>query len=272
MLSIDTAFDKKPGAAHSEDLFGFKRDTFWLLDGATSTDGPALARDARWLVDEVDSHLNALWARDLAPAVHAAYACRNAADSYPAQEKVRPRAAMALWRVRDGRLQTALTGNVSLLVKDASGVRTFMDVREQSDLQGKDFALLRACRQGVQFESAEFKALRQKMKHHEASVLAASPDEWLVAPDEREPEDFVSIDVPLTGPFLVMAASDGFMDLQAYLGIADAATFLNYVTNGSLTSRVAEVRSYEARADSGALLPRTKRHDDVTVAVIRGTV
>lgn len=270
MLAINVVSDQKPGARHSEDLFGFKRDTFWLLDGATSMDGPVLARDALWLVEEMDSQLDVLWSRDLSPAAHAAQACCNVADSYPGMGMVRPRAAMAIWRVRDGQLLAALTGNVTLLVKDTSGVRELRDTRENWGLQGKDDALLRACSRGVQFESDEFKALRQAMKHQEAAVLAASPDEWLVAPDYRESTDFVSISIPLDGAYTVLAASDGFRDLQSYLGLTDVATFFEYVLCGKLCQRVAEVRAWEADKDSGRLLPRTKRHDDVTVAVIHG--
>jgi hypothetical protein len=59
MLNLQYVTLPKPGAAKNEDLFGFKGDTFWMLDGATSTDGPALERDAHWLVQEMDTTTSA---------------------------------------------------------------------------------------------------------------------------------------------------------------------------------------------------------------------
>jgi hypothetical protein len=273
MLNLQLISDKKPGARHNEDLFGFKGDTFWLLDGATSTDGPPLARDAYWLVHELDTALSALAARDLDVAAMAAAACTLVADRWPSTEMRRPVAALALWRIRDGKLTAAITGNVSLLVPTAAGTLELTDTRLPPSHIGAGKALLDALAAGASFESDAFQALRRDMKMQEAGAPDSHVHGWLASAAERRPGDFRQFSVDLAGlesPSAMLAATDGFMELRRYQGIGDSADFLGLlqVFPGGLPGALAELRAVERHPDSGRQFPRTKRHDDATAVLL----
>lgn len=269
MLSIEFATSKKPGAKHNEDLFGFKGDTFWLLDGATSTDGPPLERDAYWLVNEMDAALNSLWSRDLPVADMAAKACEIVAARWPGSSDLRPVAAMALWRVTDGRLTAAITGNVSLLVESAGRFKEYTDTRVAVGHAGASDALMAALTREISFESPEFAALRKEMKLREAGSLDAKGPNWLVSAALREPSDFVTIDLELHAPMTVLAASDGFMELRRFLGNPPLDNFMEDVQCQALWAWLEHIRHVELQPESGKLFPRTKRHDDATAALIK---
>lgn len=270
MLTIQYASDKKPGAKHNEDLFGFKGDTFWLLDGATSTDGPPLARDAYWLVHELDTALNALVSRDLDVSVLAAAACSLVGGQWSDTSELRPVAAMAVWRLRDGKLEAAVTGNVSLLVPSSTGVLELTDTRIVPAYRGANDMLLQALANGLEFESIEFQQLRKAMKMQEAQALAVSSTGWLASAAHREPGDFCRFTVTDLAPRSMLAASDGFMELRRFWGCADNAELLQSIdaNPGGLREALVQLRLFERLPDSGRQFPRTKRHDDATAVLI----
>jgi hypothetical protein len=271
MLTIELVSAKKPGAKHNEDLFGFKGDTFWLLDGATSTDGPPLERDAYWLVHELDTALNGLVPLEMDVAVMAAAACSLVAGRWPGSAPQRPVAAMAVWRVRDGKLTAAITGNVSLLVPQTETVIELTDERVLPAHEGANTQLLAAVAQGMSFESAEFKALRQRMKHREAGALDINAGGWLASAAERHPDDFMRHSAPLSSGLSMLAATDGFMELRRYWQVPNNVDFLKRVheTEGRLPGAIQQLRASESGADSGQRFPRTKRYDDATAVLLR---
>lgn len=270
MLNFELISDQKPGALHNEDLFGFKGDTFWLLDGATSTDGPPLERDAHWLVHELDTALNSLATRELPVEVMAATACTLVADRWPCLSTRRPVAAMALWRVRDGVLNVAITGNVSLLVPQGLSVVELTDARILPAHAGASDALLQAMARGVDFDTAEFHALRRTMKLREGGALDG-PANWLASAAPRAPGDFLQFVLTVGGSVPMLAATDGFMELRRFLGSKDDADFLKTACGlfGGLPSAVRELRAFETMPDSGQRFPRTKRHDDATAVLLQ---
>lgn len=269
MLNLQLISDKKPGARHNEDLFGFKGDTFWLLDGATTTDGPPLARDAHWLVHELDTALNSLAALDLDTATMAAAACTQVGTRWPGEATHRPVAAMAVWRMRNGQVEAAITGNVSLLVPVGGEVRELTDTRVLPAHVGASAALLDALAAGLQFESAEFQRLRRDMKERESNGLDINSDGWLATAGGREPENFCRFNVPCRGT--LMAATDGFMELRRYLHSDGDVEFLRTICEmpGGLDVAMNVLRSCELQPNSGMLFPRTKRHDDATAVLLR---
>lgn len=271
MLNFQLVSDQKPGARHNEDLFGFKGDTFWLLDGATSTDGPPMARDAHWLVHELDTALNALATRELPVDVMAASACTHVADRWPSLSTRRPVAAMAVWRIRDGQLEAAITGNVSLLVPQGLKVVELTDDRIHAAHLGSEKALLDALARGLSFESEEFQTLRREMKEREAAALDIHANGWLATPAHRVPSDFRQFALPVAGPASMMAATDGFMELRRCLQSRDATDFMETACGlfGGLPAAIRELRAFELLSDSGQRFPRTKRHDDATVVLLQ---
>jgi hypothetical protein len=269
LLNIQFATDTKPGAPHNEDLFGFKGDTFWLLDGATSTDGPPLDRDAYWLVHEMDTMLDTLWELDLSMADAAAQACTRLSDRWPTLSSNRPVAALALWRIRDNKLEAAITGNVSLVVCRHGEAVELTDTRILPAQRGASDALLKALARGVSFESEEFRTLRRKMKRKEAEALDINAKGWLVSAAERRPEDFLSFELDLPEQVTVFAATDGFMELRRYLGQPELLSFVEQVKSMSLTKAIEHIRLCEEHPESGRRFPRTKRHDDVTAVLLK---
>lgn len=268
MLNLQFVSDKKPGARHNEDLFGFKGDTFWLLDGATSTDGPPLARDAHWLVHELDSALNALAARELEVDAMAAAACTEVAARWPSTSPLRPVAAMAVWRVTDGKLEAAVTGNVSLLVPVHGDVLELTDSRVLPGHAGSTDALFAALANGVQFESDEFAQLRRQMKAQEGRALDVHAQGWLASAAERTPDDFMRFTVTGLANSPMLAATDGFMELRRFLRMESNAQFFERLRTfpGGLPAALHELRACETHPYSGYHFPRTKRHDDATAA------
>lgn len=271
MLSIEFASSKKPGAAHNEDLFGFKGDTFWLLDGATSTDGPALERDAHWLVNELDAALNALAPKALPVDEMAAAACNRVFELWPGNSSLRPIAALAVWRVVDGALCAAITGNLTLIAQTGNGVIELTDKRVDSKHVGTDEPLFAALARGVSFEAPEFKALRSVMKHQEASGLDASLPNRMASAARRAPGDFSYFRLEVPTPTLVLAATDGFMELRRFQGNPSLEHFMEEVQGQALWTWLDYLRAVELEADSGKRFPRTKRHDDATAAMVQIT-
>lgn len=271
MLNFQLVSDQKPGALHNEDLFGFKGDTFWLLDGATSTDGPPMARDAHWLVHELDTALNTLATRDLPVDVMAATACTLVADRWPSLSTRRPVAAMALWRIRDGQLDAAITGNVSLLVLQGLKVVELTDDRVHAAHLGSEKALHEALARGLSFESEEFQALRREMKEQEAAALDIHANGWLATAAHRVPDDFRRHVLSIAGSPSLLATTDGFMELKRFWQSPDDADFLQTASGlfGGLPASIRELRAFELLPDSGSRFPRTKRHDDATAVLLQ---
>ena len=276
MLNFQLVSDQKPGARHNEDLFGFKGDTFWLLDGATSTDGPPMARDAHWLVHELDTALNVLATRELPVDVMAATACTHVADRWPSLSTRRPVAAMAVWRIHDGQLEAAITGNVSLLVPQGLKVVELTDDRIHAAQLGSEKALFEALARGLSFESEEVQALRRSMKEQDAAALDIHANGWLASAAHRVPGDFRQFSLSLAGPAPrmaapMMAATDGFMELRRYLQSRDVTDFMETACGlfGGLPAAIRELRAFELLPDSGQRFPRTKRHDDATVVLLQ---
>lgn len=265
MNNIAWATQAKPGSTKNEDLFGFVGDFFWLLDGATSVDGPALAKDAHWLVNDLNRRLAASWATIETLAELAARVCTDAAGDW-FDAGLKPSAAMALWRVRDGALDAVFSGNVSLLIDDGNGVVELTDSRTLAGHEGKDLPLLEACARGVEFESDEFRALRRQMKQAEVEAFGNYRG-WLMTPDQRSPSDFICVRRELRGPVNIVAATDGFMELRAYLQLSDA-DFVGLIKTTPLPELFRQLREYAAMPTSGQRLPRTKRADDATAVVI----
>lgn len=268
MLNLHLVTIPKPGPGKNEDLFGFKGDTFWILDGATSTDGPELDRDAYWLVQELDTLLNALASHPLSLAEMAAQACTMLSEQWTSASPLRPVAAIALWRVRAGRLEVAVTGNVSLLVYQGNTAQEFTDTRVLPAHAGASAPLFVALATGVQFESEEFLALRREMKHREAAALGVDALGWLAAPAERVAGDFLSFELPAISYVTVLAATDGFMELRRYLGNPSLEDFRTCVETPNLLAAAELLRVFERHPDSGRQFPRTKRHDDATAALV----
>lgn len=267
MLNLQYVTHAKPGAGKNEDLFGFKEDTFWMLDGATSTDGPVLERDAHWLVQEMDTALGNLCGQDLGLQEMAALACTHVADNWPSTATLRPVAAMALWRVRGGRLEMAITGNVSLLVYQGHTAAEYTDTRVLPAHKDASAPVLEALARGVRFESAEFKALRRTMKQQEAEALDIGANGWLVSPAPRVADDFLYFEVGAPGPITVLAATDGFMEIRRFLVSPSLKNFRKFVASPSLFDAVELLRTFERHPDSGREFPRTKRHDDATAVL-----
>lgn len=238
-----------------------------MLDGATSTDGPVLERDAYWLVQEMDTILDNLCGQPMSLQEMAARACTHAADHWHSTSTLRPVAAMALWRVRGGRLEMAITGNVSLLVYQGHTAAEYTDTRVLPAHKDASGPLLAALAGGLRFESAEFKALRRTMKQQEAEALDIGANGWLVSPAPRVADDFLYFEVEAPGPITVLAATDGFMELRRFLANPSLKDFRKFVASPSLVAAVELLRTFERHPNSGKEFPRTKRHDDATAVL-----
>jgi hypothetical protein len=267
-MNLQFATRRKPGARHNEDLFGFRENTFWLLDGATSTDGPPLDRDAHWLVHEMDQALRALWAPDQDLVDLACQACAVVAERWPTPSLDRPVAAMALWRIQEGVLEAAITGNITLIAYVGIRAYEMTDNRILPAHVGASTELIKAIANGVPFESPEYQALRRKMKEQEAAALDIRAKSWLVSPSERSVEDFVTFAGPFEDNDLLLAATDGFMDLRRFIGHVDLMQFRKYVESANVKRSIDLLRTYERRPNSGLMYPRSKQHDDATVVLL----
>lgn len=267
-MKILTLTEPKPGATHNEDLFGSRGDTAWLLDGATSKDGPELARDAHWFVHRMSAALTLLAEERMPLPEMVAQATEMVARDYPADAAGMPRAALALIRRRRFRLEMALVGANAVLVCTPDKVYEYVDTRVAPGHETKDEPLLEACRRGMQFEDEEFQALRRQMKQAEAKILERSPD-GLLGPCPTRPDQLIVAEHLLTGDEELLLATDGILDLRAYLGLSNHA-FAAHVRENWGPMLLEQLRAFESADDSGRRLPRTKRHDDATLAWLRG--
>lgn len=267
-MNLQFATRRKPSALHNEDLFGYKEDTFWLLDGATSTDGPPLDRDAYWLVHQMDLALREHWEPEQDLVDLACKACATVEKRWPTQSLNRPVAAMALWRIREGVLEAAITGNITLIAYVSIYAHELTDHRVLPAHVGASVELLKAIAHGVPFESPEYQTLRRQMKEQEAAALDVRAKGWLVAPSHRSVEDFVTFAGPFDDNDMLLAATDGFMDLRRFIGNVDAFEFRKYVETANVKRAIDLLRAYERRPDSGLMYPRTKQHDDATVVLL----
>lgn len=267
MNALQLFTSKKPSAINNEDLFGYVGDTFWLLDGATTSDGPELERDAYWLVNELDKLFRRMAPLGLPLDVMASKACNELNARWPGLSEKRPVAALALWRTSGEKLDAAIAGNVSLIVLQDAEATEMSDGRVFVDSAAATLPLFEALARGVSFESAEFALLRRQMKAKEAVSLDSKVPGWLVSPAPRAPENFISYSLPLKRPTTVLAATDGFMELRRYWGSPAPADFIKKLQLISLQESMRRLRELETRAESGRLFPRTKRHDDATVVL-----
>lgn len=281
MIELARGSCAKPGSAHNEDLYGCTHDgrMHWVLDGATTQDGPQPIRDARWLVETLSHALGRRPARSSRD--HLADACEYAAsqlhstagDHLAGNEPppaLLPVAAGALLRIDDRSdwIDIALAGNVSVWIDTGSEVHRLIDPRVAEDEDAWQAPVMQACLDDIDFDDEAFAATRRAMKRSAAQWRCRHGVEpWLLAPAARSAEIFVEHHLPLRSIRRLMVATDGFACLATYEDWS-AARFLDACACSTPDDLFARLRAAERRPGSARRFPRTKRHDDATFVLL----
>lgn len=262
-LTVETA---QLPASSDEDRLVVTDDVVIVLDGATTHDPTMpsagayvdfLASDLAQSSDE-PSPLAEILEQSIARAV----------DALGTEPGVAPSSTVALVRIEPDAVDALILGDSSVIV----GLRTG-DVEVHTDdrlsrLQLPQADLYRRFLADGQGYSGRHRKVLQELQAAERARRNRPDGYWIAEAEPDAAKHALHVRYPLAEVAWVIAATDGAFDLIPTLGVTwpDVA----HMSTPQLDQLLRDVHTWEAEVDpDGQALPRAKRHDDKTIAVVR---
>ncbi|MEU4807920.1 hypothetical protein AB0H20_01835 [Nocardia fluminea] len=261
-LAVDTA---QLAASSGDDRLVVTDNALIVLDGATAHD-PSMPTAGEYV-----DHL----AADLADSVESALPLREVLrDSIKRTTAalgispgVAPSSTVVLVRVEPDAVDSLVLGDSSVIFGEPSGsfaIRTD-DRLSRLDLEEADMYRERL-RAGHGYDETHRSILRS-LQIAERTQRNRPGGYWIAEADPDAASHALHIRYPRDAVCWLVAATDGVSDPLPMLGLrwSDVAKMPTH----ELHALLARMQTWEAEADpDGARLPRAKRHDDKTVAVL----
>ncbi|MFD3463999.1 hypothetical protein ACFWVM_30165 [Nocardia fluminea] len=237
-----------------------------VLDGATAHD-PAMPSAGAYvdflasdLVQSIDepSPLADILEQSIARAV----------DALGIEPGIAPSSTVALVRIEPDAVDTLVLGDSSVIVGlRAGGVEVHTDDR-LSRLQLPEADLYRRFLADGQGYSGRHRKILQELQGAERARRNRPDGYWIAEAEPGAAKHALHVRYPLAEVAWVIAATDGAFDLIPTLGMRWPE--VAQMSTPQLAQLLRDVHTWEARVDpDGQALPRAKRHDDKTVAVMR---
>ncbi|WP_406282380.1 protein phosphatase 2C family protein [Nocardia sp. NBC_00881] len=195
-------------------------------------------------------------------------AIRSTAEKLDLHPGTAPSSTVAIVRLDGNVLDYLVLGDSPIIIGGSDGsVRTIADTR-LADLQLPESGAYRErLKRGSGYDERHRGLLRSLQRRQRANRNREG-GYWIAEADPSAASEAVTLRTPVDGIDWVVLATDGATNSIAALGISwhDVAR----LDNMELESLLARCRRWESSIDpDGQYQPRSKRHDDKTVAVIR---
>lgn len=259
------ALSASPGSG--QDRYGTTDDLAMVLDGATALD-PTSA-DASDFVDTlVDQLVAALAGRhdlDLTEAVSLAIAAT--AELLAISPGAAPSSTIALLRRTASVVDVLVLGDSTIRVATADGVDCLTDNRLASVASTVRAAYQQRLTAGSGFD-ADHRAMLAELQRHQAEARNTTGGYWIAEADPAAGPHAITRSYPLDRVEWCILSTDGADRPIEYLGIDWHQ--VARLDNDGLHRLLTDLHRWEAHTDpNGHQLPRSKRHDDKTLAVVR---
>ncbi|WP_280253386.1 PP2C family serine/threonine-protein phosphatase [Nocardia abscessus] len=253
-------------ADSGEDRLLVTRRTVAVLDGATSY-GPDVP-PATLYVDTLADQLYRTIDDETALPDVLREAIRSTAEELDLQPGAAPSSTVAIVRIDGNALDYLVLGDSPIIIGRADGsVRTVADTR-LADLQLPESAAYRErLKRGSGYDERHRGLLRSLQRRGRANRNREG-GYWIAEADPKAASKAITLRTPVDGIHWVVLATDGAANPIAALGISwhDVARLGKPELDGLL----AQCHRWESSVDpDGQYQPRSKRHDDKTIAVIR---
>ncbi|WP_063056209.1 protein phosphatase 2C domain-containing protein [Nocardia salmonicida] len=263
-ITVETA---QLPASTDEDRLVVTDGAVIVLDGATAHD-PAmpsagayvdfLASDLVQSIDDESSPLADILEQSIARAV----------DALGIEPGIAPSSTVALVRIKPDTVDALVLGDSSVIVGlRAGGVNVHTDDR-LSQLQLPEADLYRRFLADGQGYSGRHRKVLQELQAAERARRNRPDGYWIAEAEPGAAKHALHVRYPLAEVAWVITATDGAFDLIPTLGMRWPE--VAHMSTPQLAQLLRDVHIWEAQADpDGQALPRAKRHDDKTIAVMR---
>jgi hypothetical protein len=264
-------------AGVNEDLAGNSPPFYWVLDGSTPLFGKnvrGFGSDALWLVETIDARLRKALTdradRDLEQILRsvATVLGREFKRAGIPEGPEGPSAAIGLVRLRASRLDYAILGDITVVVRSGRRVEAVRDERVVEFDRAAVELLTRELSSGATYDHARravHKALRENRKY-----MNAQPGYWILSNKARAAHHAVTGSLEVTPGSEILVASDGFSRVVDTFRLYRGWTgLLSEVRAGSLASAIRRLRTAERKDPQCRRYPRLSPADDATALYIR---
>lgn len=262
-ITVETA---QLPASSDEDRLVVTDDAVIVLDGATAFD-PNLPSAGAY-VDRLSSELARLIADPSPLTCVLEQSIARTATAVGIKPGAGPSSTVALVRLGPAVIEALVLGDSSVIVGLRSGAVEIHTDDRLAQLRLPQSGLYRQfLADGHGYGEQHRKVLRE-LQAAERARRNQRDGYWIAEADPRAAQHALRVQYPLREVAWVIAATDGAFDLIPILGVSwqDVAG----MSTPQLERLLLDVQTWEADADpDGQTLPRAKRHDDKTVAVVR---
>jgi hypothetical protein len=265
------------GVEINEDRAGSYPPLHWVLDGSTPLSPKKVERsrsDAEWLVERIDHWLRTAkierTERDLTQVIEslATVLGREFKQANVGQGDEGPSAAIGLLRVLPKRLDYAILGDITVVVRTNRRLRVLRDERVAEFDEIAIKLLKQELNEGATFERAS-RVVRAKLRENR-KYMNAQPGYWILSNRARAARHALAGSIKLEREAEVLAASDGFaraVDVfRLYHGWAG---LLSDVREHSVGEALARLRRAERNDPQCRAFPRLSPVDDATALYLR---
>lgn len=251
-------------ATSEDDRVIISDDALIVLDGATSHDpdtppaGVYVDALAQQLQQRITSSSDLV--RDLSEAIEAT---THHLDLRPGNA---PSSTVAITRCSPSTLDILVLGDSSVIVNGEPEVvhtDSRLDSLELPDVDRYKRRLRRHCGYDDQH-----RRILSDLQRHERQYRNQSGGYWIAEADPKAAYEAITASYPLRTARWAVLATDGAMDILPALGI-NWSTVASIPDHETLHELLVRCHNWEATIDpDGSQLPRSKRHDDKTIAIL----
>ncbi|MFI5535324.1 protein phosphatase 2C domain-containing protein [Nocardia sp. NPDC051900] len=237
-----------------------------VLDGATSHD-PSIPPATRY-VDALGRELADRCSRETSLPTALADAIQSAADELDLQPYSSPSSTVAVVRVNNDVVELLVLGDSTIVVGCTNGQHdTITDDRLNNLSISEASEYQRRLAKGSGYDETH-RRLLQELQRQQRAKRNQHTGYWIAEADPSAAEHAVTLSYPRDAITWAVVTTDGARDTIETLGIEWSEIAAQ--SPASLHRILARCHEWEAHTDPyGRILPRSKRHDDKTVAVVR---
>ncbi|MGY2019431.1 hypothetical protein [Nocardia gipuzkoensis] len=237
-----------------------------VLDGATSHD-PDIPPAVQY-VDTLGRELIDRCGTASTLSTALADAIRSAADELDLRPNVSPSSTVAVVRVNSDEVELLVLGDSTIVVGTANGRHDMITDDRLSDLpifEASEYR--RRLAAGSGYDDIH-RGLVRELQRQQRAQRNRHTGYWIAEADPGAAEHAVTVSYPRDAIKWAVVTTDGARDTIEALGIAWPQIAAQ--SPASLRAILARCHEWEAHTDpDGRVLPRSKRHDDKTIAVVR---
>lgn len=263
MFSLTT--DAAPGRPN-EDFVVATPDLTIVVDGAGVPMG-GCHHGVAWYAQQLGARtLAALTGRPDLPLSDGLYeglaaVAASHADTCDLSDPGTPCAAVGILRIGDESVDTLALSDVTVVVETPAGPQVTCDLRIE-EISGTEPTAVA----GLLFNTPEHKAAIAALVANQTRTRNRSDGWWVAASDPEAARHSVVNSYPRQGVRRMMISSDGATRPVDQMELYSWAEYLDLLDKLGPAGLIAHVREIETADPDGARHPRTKRHDDATLA------